>query len=71
MLEQVFEPYVTSKPKGTGLGLAIVKRIVEEHGGRVRVENNDNVGASVIIRFPLVVPVPTIAAAGNIRSETA
>jgi nitrogen fixation/metabolism regulation signal transduction histidine kinase len=33
MMQRVFEPYVTSKPKGTGLGLAIVKKIIEEHGG--------------------------------------
>ena len=32
LMGQVFDPYVTSKPKGTGLGLAIVKKIVEEHG---------------------------------------
>ena len=54
ILEQVFEPYVTSKPKGTGLGLAIVKKIVEEHGGGVRVENNQGAGATVILRFPIV-----------------
>ena len=56
ILEQVFEPYVTSKPKGTGLGLAIVKKIVEEHGGGVRAENNPKVGASVIMRFPFARP---------------
>ena len=33
LLDKLFEPYVTSKPKGTGLGLAIVKKIVEEHNG--------------------------------------
>ena len=32
------EPYVTHKPKGTGLGLAIVKKIMEDHGGRVTLD---------------------------------
>lgn len=47
----VFEPYVTTKPKGTGLGLAIVKRIVEEHGGVVRAENARGGGARIVMRF--------------------
>src|SRR5262245_56415824 len=52
MMQRVFEPYVTSKPKGTGLGLAIVKKIIEEHGGEVRIANLAPGGARVTLRFP-------------------
>ena len=53
LLARVFEPYVTTKPKGTGLGLSIVKKIIEEHGGRVEIENVVPHGASVTIALPL------------------
>ena len=39
LIGQVFDPYVTTKPRGTGLGLAIVRKIVEEHGGHVAADN--------------------------------
>jgi nitrogen fixation/metabolism regulation signal transduction histidine kinase len=51
-LGNIFEPYVTTKPKGTGLGLAIVKKIVEEHGGVIRAESPEDGGARIVIRFP-------------------
>ncbi len=53
VMHRAFEPYVTTKPKGTGLGLAIVKKIVEEHHGRVTVENRQPRGALVTLYFPL------------------
>jgi nitrogen fixation/metabolism regulation signal transduction histidine kinase len=52
LIEQAFDPYVTSKSKGTGLGLAIVRRIVEEHGGQVELENAAQGGASISITLP-------------------
>ena len=52
-LGQVFEPYVTNKPKGTGLGLAIVKRIVGEHGGTCSASNRQEGGASIQISLPV------------------
>jgi PAS domain S-box-containing protein len=56
VIGQVFDPYVTTKPKGTGLGLAIVKKIVEEHGGKIEAENNRSGGARVRIELPLRSP---------------
>jgi len=52
-LNQVFDPYVTTKPKGTGLGLAIVKKLVEEHIGSIRAYNHAEGGAVISIRLPL------------------
>lgn len=51
MVQHLFEPYITSKPKGTGLGLAIVKKIIEEHGGIIWAENCGQ-GACVVLQLP-------------------
>ncbi len=53
MLANIFDPYVTNKPKGTGLGLAIVKKIIEEHGGSIVAENIPTGGAKITIRLPV------------------
>jgi two-component system nitrogen regulation sensor histidine kinase NtrY len=50
--EKVFTPYFSTKPRGTGLGLAIVQRIVVEHHGSIRVEDNVGGGARFIIEIP-------------------
>lgn len=46
------EPYVTTRRKGTGLGLAIVKKIMEEHRGRLILEDGTNGGARISLIFP-------------------
>lgn len=52
MLHNAFEPYVTDKPTGTGLGLPVVKKIIEEHGGRISLINQNSGGACVKIALP-------------------
>lgn len=56
--ERLFLPYFSTKQRGTGLGLAIVNRIIEDHQGSIRVEENKPVGARFIIELPLATKVP-------------
>lgn len=50
--DRLAEPYVTSRTKGTGLGLAIVKKIMEDHRGRMVLEDRPGGGARVRLIFP-------------------
>jgi two-component system nitrogen regulation sensor histidine kinase NtrY len=60
---QLMEPYVTHKPKGTGLGLAIVKKIMEDHGGKILLDDRaDGPGAVASLILPAR-PVLTTAVA--------
>ncbi len=60
--EKLFLPYFSTKKRGTGLGLAIVSRIIEDHHGSIRVEENHPVGTRFVVELP-VVPEPVPAAA--------
>jgi len=51
-LDKLFLPYFSTKMRGTGLGLAIVSRIVSEHDGTIRVEQNSPSGAKFVIELP-------------------
>jgi len=53
-LDRIFEPYFSTKEGGMGLGLAMAHKIVEDHGGAIRVESQAGSGASFIITLPLV-----------------
>jgi PAS domain S-box-containing protein len=52
--ERLFLPYFSTKRRGTGLGLAIVNRIIEDHHGAIRVEENQPVGARFVVELPVV-----------------
>src|SRR5208282_5759874 len=52
--ERLFLPHFSTKDRGTGLGLAIASRIVAEHNGSIRVEDNVPTGSKFLIRFPAV-----------------
>jgi signal transduction histidine kinase len=49
---RIFEPFYTTKTQGTGLGMAITKRIVESHGGTIRVGGQETRGAVIEIVLP-------------------
>lgn len=52
-LEEIFEPFVSSKAKGTGLGLAIVRRTIEAHGGHIAAHRNEERGVSFVVELPV------------------
>jgi two-component system, NtrC family, nitrogen regulation sensor histidine kinase NtrY len=64
MKERLFLPYFSTKQRGTGLGLAIVSRIVEEHHGSIRVEENKPVGSRFVVELPVAVETVSTPAAG-------
>jgi len=53
IMDRIFSPFLTTKPKGTGLGLAICKQMVEQNGGSIGAENDPAGGAL----FRIVIPV--------------
>lgn len=63
--DKLFLPHFSTKDRGTGLGLAIAARIISEHGGSLRVEDNRPVGSRFLIELPVA---ESPAAAGTERS---
>lgn len=53
-LARLFEPFYTTKSEGTGLGLAIAYRIMQDHGGTIRVSSEYGRGTTVLLRFQAV-----------------
>ncbi len=56
--ERLFLPYFSTKNRGSGLGLPIVRSVVEEHGGSIRVEDNQPAGTRFVIELPAVAKEP-------------
>lgn len=52
-VERLFEPFFTTKSQGTGLGLANAKRVLEQHGGEIRLESTVGKGTTVSLWLPL------------------
>jgi two-component system sensor histidine kinase PilS (NtrC family) len=63
-LKEIFYPFYTTKDKGTGLGLSIAYRIIEEHGGRIKVYSSQGKGTT----FEVVIPVLPSSLSGEGRT---
>ena len=69
-VDQLFDPYVTTRKNGTGLGLAIVKKVMDEHGGTVRMKRREEGGTVVVLSFPVVeTPAGLVAVTGAAGGE--
>ncbi len=56
-LERIFTVFVSKKGgRGTGLGLPVSRKILQEHGGRIRVASEPGKGSTFVLEFPLVLP---------------
>jgi two-component system, NtrC family, nitrogen regulation sensor histidine kinase NtrY len=70
--EKLFLPYFSTKKRGTGLGLAIVSRIVEDHHGNIRIEENSPLGARFVVELPVAVEqAPPTRSSGDGAGEAA
>jgi two-component system NtrC family sensor kinase len=64
-LEEIFNPFFTTKAKGTGLGLPIAHQIVTEHGGSIMVESREGEGTTVFVNLPAYVEKAASTLAGQ------
>jgi signal transduction histidine kinase len=52
-LDKIFEPGFTTHPGSPGIGLAVTKKVIEQHGGRIRVESRQGQGTTFTLVFPV------------------
>ncbi|MCP2599269.1 ATP-binding protein [Candidatus Aminicenantes bacterium AC-335-B20] len=52
-IEDIFNPYFTTKKEGIGLGLTLTKRIIDAHGGRIEVQSRIGIGTKFALFFPV------------------
>jgi signal transduction histidine kinase len=65
VLNKIFTPFFTTKPRGSGLGLPTVKRLVDAHRGEIAVHCPASGGTTVAIRLPMGTREPSDRRAGN------
>ena len=58
-LKQIFDLYFSTKEGGTGLGLPIARKIIEEHGGQLKIDSEEFRGTEVVIILPTTAESPT------------
>lgn len=67
IVEKIFNPFFTTKPKeeGTGLGLSVVHGIIQEHGGEISVESIPGHGTTFVVHLPQTTTNPNLPERGN------
>ena len=55
ILENIAQPYFTTKSGGTGLGLSIVQKIMDSHGGDLEIQSQEGSGTTVSLRFKVAI----------------
>ncbi len=70
-IDQIFEPYVTTKSDGMGMGLSICRTIIQNHAGRIWTEVNDNGHTCFCFTLPTAEAIKTPKTTGFTRSDAA
>jgi signal transduction histidine kinase len=71
LLDRLFDPFVTTKPRGLGLGLALAYRIVEEHHGSLRVSSTPGKGTVFSCYLPIAPTANAPPASGSAGNDPA